>query len=803
MVKNVAYVVFKGRKTGIFKTWYVSHVHAAFVSEFAYTCSRMETETQVIHYPHNKQKGYTSLADAEHAWNEYRAIIQRGSAHLTSTLQPDQIPNDRNLRPKVEAHLSKNNGGRSLAASSRTGSTSSDAEGNISSRIKKEPDDSQNFSNLPSPTDSRRTFIASDRAKQMVKVEEVARPVLLHRLLPHYGSRDDANLCNSEHVVLKDEHDIKEEPIDEHILSNEQMIPNIGLKRCTPQGFEESEAKNPRTNYKLDVPKQDQALNADRTESPSVRESDAPYIKISHNLHELEDHPKAYPASSVKPTYSTCWVDYVSVAQKLWAHFDRITSQWEPPLHQEQLDLIQTILKGRNVFYTGSAGCGKSTVLHVLVEILMCSGIHVYVVAPTGSSAYNVGGVTYMRYAAWSPNLMRRSMEELEAKCHERKVWKRLNHTEILIIDEISMIENHKLARLNNIMKEARNCDKAFGGVQVVVTGDFCQLPPVCPFKFCYLCGQAFTVFTGPRYFCQMHGEVLYKDRWAFKSEAWDECNFVNVNLQIIHRQSDTEFIRILERFRFGMSISLENQHLLLNHESETSGGSRLFPTNQRARNLNEKEFALLQTPVKSYTCRDHFRHNKEHFRLAEKSERDPEDNSLICLQDHRYQTKLDLREGTVVMLLVNLDVQAGLVNGAQGVVTGFAECPNPKDCRRTSAEHREYKVARLAEFSARTSIKEYPVVTFTNGVKQTIYGNCEVEELGDSEPYSLISRTQIPLIHAWAITIHKCQGLTLSRVIVNLDDAWESGQDYVALSRANVTTLAVPSQVYSLLEEA
>jgi ATP-dependent DNA helicase PIF1 len=151
----------------------------------------------------------------------------------------------------------------------------------------------------------------------------------------------------------------------------------------------------------------------------------------------------------------------------------------EPQLCKEQQDLVLTIMSKRNVFYTGSAGCGKSTVLKAFVKELKEMGKNVVIVAPTGKAALEINGSTYFTFAGWTPDHFKKPIEKLRAGAHQKFVNKRMNAVDVLIIDEISMMENHAFERLNEVMKEARRSDEAFGGVQLVVTGDFCQLPPV------------------------------------------------------------------------------------------------------------------------------------------------------------------------------------------------------------------------------------------------------------------------------------------------------------------------------------
>jgi len=144
----------------------------------------------------------------------------------------------------------------------------------------------------------------------------------------------------------------------------------------------------------------------------------------------------------------------------------------EPVLCKEQADLVDLILSGRNVFYTGSAGCGKSTVLKAFVKRFAERNVHVNIIAPTGRAALDINGTTTWSYAGWTPDHHKKPLRELKSAAHGKFVQKRLSETNVLVIDEISMVENLHFERLNAVMKEARRSDKAFGGVQLVVTGD-------------------------------------------------------------------------------------------------------------------------------------------------------------------------------------------------------------------------------------------------------------------------------------------------------------------------------------------
>ena len=478
---------------------------------------------------------------------------------------------------------------------------------------------------------------------------------------------------------------------------------------------------------------------------------------------------------------SSDYGDYESIFATLVAPFR------EPHLCEEQAALVNLIMSGRNVFYTGSAGCGKSTVLKNFVKRLKEAGKKVDIIAPTGRAALDVNGTTFWTYAGWTPDSMKIPIKKLQSNAlFQKYVCKRLRETDTLVIDEISMMENHHLERLNQIMKSARMNNTAFGGTQVVITGDFFQLPPVKPFQYCIECGRHLIPRTRKDqgfYSCFEHGEFEDDDKYAFSSKAWKEANFEHVDLKYIHRQSNQEFITILQKYRFSKPRSEADKDLLLNHECETTDAVRLFPTRDEVKKVNEREFARLNGPTFTFKSTDDFDWNRDHPNLHFKGERD-ELNSLLALKDSRFEASVEFRQGMLVVLLVNLDIKCGLVNGSQGVVVDFEE-HNPNNMPKQMGDHAGRKEDLIGDFIGRAAEKKWPVVRFHNGVQRAIYAECSVNELGDTVPYSLLSRAQIPLLAAWAMTVHKSQGMTLSRVVVDLTKSFEKGQEYVALSRA------------------
>ncbi|RYP65497.1 hypothetical protein DL769_006298 [Monosporascus sp. CRB-8-3] len=506
----------------------------------------------------------------------------------------------------------------------------------------------------------------------------------------------------------------------------------------------------------------------------------------------------------------------------------------DPPLNSEQRKVVDLILSGRNVFYTGAAGTGKSTVLRAVVRELQLADKTICVAAPTGRAALAIGGMTTWSFAGWSPSAHGHPLKELRRWARHRE---RLSKTDTLIIDEISMVENHHLERLNHVMKEAKAhaarkmgwaamrkiSQEAFGGYQVVVSGDFCQLPPVCPFSNCIECGAELIREPSPSlgepvvYRCPYgHGPWPDSHKWAFQSQAWREAKFAHIELREVHRQAkDPHFIQILGRMRQG-ELTYDDIDTLTDPNRPTedmTAAVRLYPTREEVRRYNSDQFKRLASEPYSYVALDSFHWNEAaHPELRHKGDR-CEDGSLVALREHKFEPHFQLKKGMPVVLLVNLSINDGLVNGSQGRIVAFQHasrkdiCPLPaeSDGDIMASYVRNVRKRELMEFVDCLTTTLFPVVEFFNGQRRVIIPDCatyqmgnELEKYFDKEQYdpiltrftyrprpSLLCRTQIPLAPGWAMSVHKAQGMTLERVVVDLGRAFEDGQVYVAISRA------------------
>lgn len=254
-----------------------------------------------------------------------------------------------------------------------------------------------------------------------------------------------------------------------------------------------------------------------------------------------------------------------------------------------------------------------------------------------------------------------------------------------------------------------------------------------------------------------------------------------------------------------GSPLTDADRHLLLNHPCDVTNAVKLFPRRLEVKRINDTEFDRLKTVSHGYTCLDHFDWNEMHGNLQSKGQRNPIDGSLEALREHRLESRVEYKVGMLVVLLVNLDIALGLVNGSQGRIVGFEQYDpsklpkatvytssgggggrdtasqrkkapgRPSSGRFASSKRRgrddslepdavvmgelrgEYALlreAQIRQFLERScnSSKLWPVVEFDNGIKRTIFADCQINELGDDKPYTLLARTQIPLIAAWAM---------------------------------------------------
>ena len=392
-----------------------------------------------------------------------------------------------------------------------------------------------------------------------------------------------------------------------------------------------------------------------------------------------------------------------------------------------QLDLANNFVQhtNRNIFLTGKAGTGKTTFLHQLKKT---SHKRMAVVAPTGVAAINAGGVTIhsLFQLPFGPYLPQENKQQPYRQFNREKV-NLIQSLDLLVIDEISMVRADVLDAMDEVLRRYRNRSKPFGGVQLLMIGDLHQLSPVSkPEEWQLL---------------KPHYNTLY----FFSSKALKQTPLVNIELKHIYRQADTVFIGLLNAIRENritkeVLADLNQRHVPDFKPDEQEGYITLTTHNNSAQYLNASKLAEIKEPV-------------HQFKAVIQGE----------FPEFSYPTVLDLelKIGAQVMFVKNDSSREKLFyNGKIGKVarvedeTIFVKCPGEED---------EIMVGPVVWQNIR-----YALNPTTKEVEETVIG----------------SFTQYPLRLAWAITIHKSQGLTFEKAIIDAQDAFAHGQVYVALSR-------------------
>ena len=380
---------------------------------------------------------------------------------------------------------------------------------------------------------------------------------------------------------------------------------------------------------------------------------------------------------------------------------------------EEKQVIINAIRAKHNVCITGAAGTGKS----FLLELIKAHFPYVHVTASTGVAAVNVGGTTIH---SWSGiGNASRPLEELVRFINSgpgTKIRRQLKKAKLLAIDEISMISAEVFNLINQVLQLVRQNEAPFGGLQVIVLGDFFQLPPVSKEQ---------------------------KVDFCFDSEAWVNSDFKIFELTEIFRQSDLRFIQLLNNIRHA---ALNEQDIELLKSRECLPAEELKPTllvthNYQADKINIDMLNVLrdEEPVT--------------FKMTESGK---ETGVALLKRNCLAPAELTLKRGAQVMMLKNTLQKQGIINGSIGIITGFSK-------------------------------NNSPIVKFRNGEVCIITAeDWSIESFNEmtQEVELVASIKQVPLVLAWAITIHKSQGMTLDTILCDLSQVFAAGQAYVALSR-------------------
>jgi ATP-dependent exoDNAse (exonuclease V) alpha subunit len=377
-------------------------------------------------------------------------------------------------------------------------------------------------------------------------------------------------------------------------------------------------------------------------------------------------------------------------------------------LNQEKA--LAILKSGENIFLTGSAGTGKTYVLNQYIKYLKERRVPVSITASTGIAATHLEGTTIH---AWSgigikSALSARNLQELRKKKYLKK---NIDKSKVLIIDEISMLHKKQLNMVNEVLKYFKETEEAFGGIQVVLCGDFFQLPPVGDYN------------------------ETNRDKFSFMSQSWLDANLTICYLTDQYRQTDNELNQIPNEIRTG-NISQNSKDILSSNQVilDVEEPTKLYTHNVDVDRINIQHLNSIKGKKENYKATI-----KGNLKLAETVKR-----SIMAPE------KLELKIGSKVMFVKN-NHDKGYLNGSLGNVIRYDN-------------------------------DGLPVVRLLNGYEIT--AEHEDWRIEDESGKMLVSFQQVPLRLAWAITVHKSQGMTLDAAEMDLSKTFEKGQGYVALSR-------------------
>jgi hypothetical protein len=385
-------------------------------------------------------------------------------------------------------------------------------------------------------------------------------------------------------------------------------------------------------------------------------------------------------------------------------------------LSADQLRAVEAALCGGSLFLTGNAGSGKSTALRVLIEELRADGKKVAVTAMTGAAAVLVEGRTLHSWAGVGLGtdetyVLKAKLRGWEAKLRS---WA---ETDVLVVDEVSMLDSALFEKLEEIARFLRESDLPFGGMQLICTGDFAQLPPVRKHARRGSSGSA--------------QQALDQHLLLFQCDVFKRTVPTTILLTQPHRQrGDSAFSTLLDELRLGI-VSLKTEQLLnaTNYQIVRDDNiipTRLYAKNEKVDEENDKELQILSGQLHSFDAIDGT--PQQWHAKSQTSEAEP-----LLLRDCSWPRVLHVKVGAQVMLLKNLDVRNGLANGSRGVVVSISDEQQP--CGRP---------------------EQVISVLFKNGNVEEI--GTHTFEIQDEDERILASRTQFPLRLAWCITIHKSQ---------------------------------------------
>ena len=395
-----------------------------------------------------------------------------------------------------------------------------------------------------------------------------------------------------------------------------------------------------------------------------------------------------------------------------------------------QAEALNVLKTGANVFLTGEPGAGKTHTVNNFVNYLRSCGVEPAITASTGIAATHIGGVTIH---SWSGVGIKTKLDkyDLDKIASSEYIVKRINRTRVLIIDEISMLSENMLDMVDLVCREIKQNNDAFGGIQIILVGDFFQLPPIVKDdRNNDKQNEQNSLLPHVRH-------VGNSGNFAYDSRAWERARLVVCYLTEQHRQDDTDFLSVLSGIRANNFSKEHFSHITARHiraNMPPENITKLFSHNIDVDRVNNDELLKLKTEIKSFTM----------------SSRGSEGIVMILKKGCLSPENLKLKVGAVVMCTKN-NPKERFVNGTLGTIVGFEE------------------------------FNGYPIIKTRSGRNIVIAPmDWMVEENGKIRGQI----TQIPLRLAWAITVHKSQGMSMDAAVMDLSQVFEYGQGYVALSR-------------------
>lgn len=387
-----------------------------------------------------------------------------------------------------------------------------------------------------------------------------------------------------------------------------------------------------------------------------------------------------------------------------------------------QSQALSILKTGANVFLTGEPGSGKTHTINEYVAYLRARGVEPAITASTGIAATHIGGMTIH---SWSGIGIKAKLDkyDLDKISSSKYIATRVRRAKVLIIDEVSMLSPETFSMIDAVCREIKQNLEPFGGIQVVLVGDFFQLPPIMKTE------------------AKDESRIIFDDepaaRFAYESSSWRRANPIVCYLTEQHRQDDKNFLSLLLAIRRN---TFNEEHLeyisarKIKHNSAPSNAPKLFSHNADVDRVNDEILVKLPGESKLFVMS-----SQGIEALVSALKRG-------CLSPETLRLKI----GAAVMFTKN-SPKDGFVNGTLGIVQGFGQynghpIVKTRGGRRIEVEPMDWSVGDNGKISARIS--------------------------------------QLPLRLAWAITVHKSQGMSLDEAVMDLSDVFEFGQGYVALSR-------------------